>query len=325
MAFDLLAIGDVSIDQFMRLKEAEVSGTPEEENYKICFNFASKVPVEEFHSNIAGNSCNNVISAAKLGVKAGIYTEFGDDGNADQFLKEFKRLDINSDYCIRNKGCNTNVHTIIAYEDERTIFSYHAPQQYKIRDWPKPKWIYYTSLAKGFEEFQQELVSYLKENPDIGVAFNPGTYHLDAGLDSLRNILEVTDVLFVNRVEAEQFVGENDIYTVHEKLQQLGPKLTVITEGARGSSAYDGNDVIKLGIFTDLRPVIDKTGAGDAHSAGFLSALYHGKNLKTALQWGTINSASVIRQVGATHGQITKKEIEEVLKQNPSFEEDKIN
>ena len=324
MAFDLLAIGDVSIDQYMRIDEAFVEGTPENDSYRICVDFASKIPVKEFAAFIAGNSCNNVISCTLLGMQCALYTEFGNDSNSELFISELKKLGINTDYCIHNPGHPTNIHTIIVHEGERTIFSYHEKQTYKIRSWEKPKWIYYTSLSEGFENFQAELIDYIKQNGDIGVAFNPGTFHLKAGIESLKNILEVTDVLFVNRVEAEQFVGKDSLENVHKSLHTLGPKLSVITEGANGSSAYDGDTLVKLGVYTDLRPVVDKTGAGDAHSAGVLAALHHGKDLETALKWGNINSSNVIRQVGSIHGQITKDQMEELLGHNPHFEKDRL-
>lgn len=320
MTLDLLAIGDVSIDQYMEIEDAEINGTPESADYKITFKFGSKIPVKRFSANVAGNASNNTISCTKLGMRCGVYTEFGDDGNADLFIKEFSNHNIDTTYCMKNPGSPTNVHTVLSFKDERTIFSYHHRQTYKIRDWEKPKWIYYTSVAEGFESFQEELVKYLGENPDIGVAYNPGTFHLKVGVEKLKNILSVTDVLFVNLDEAKQFVGDYPLEDLHKNLQKLGPKLTIITKGEKGSSAFDGNNLIKVGTLTDLRPVIDKTGAGDAHSAGVLAALHNNKDLETALKWGTINAASVIRQVGSINGQVSKKEIEELLNHNPSFQ-----
>jgi len=308
----------------MRINNADVLGSPEDNNYKICLTFASKIYVDEFESSLAGNSCNNVIAATKLGLKCQIYTEFGNDGNAELFIKEFKAQGIDTTYCIQNEGTPTNVHAIISYRDERTILSYHEPQTYKVRNWPKPKWIYYTSMVENFDGFQASLVEYLKENPDIGIAFNPGTYHMKAGVDRLKNILHVSHVLFVNREEAHKLVGEDTIENVHQKLHDLGPKLTIVTEGSKGSSAYDGHTLVAVGKYTDLRPVVDNTGAGDAHSSGVLAALHYKKDMETALKWGTINAASVIRQVGATHGQVNKAELEELLKHNPSFEQDEI-
>jgi ribokinase len=127
-------------------------------------------------------------------------------------------------------------------------------------------------------------------------------------------MLEVTDVLFVNREEAEVLTGGkgNTIETLHNKLQCLGPKLTVITEGDKGSSASDGTVVEKMGIEKDTRPIIDKTGAGDAYASGFLAALFHKKSLHEAMRWGTVNSSSVIRVVGATNGTKSKQELEKL-------------
>jgi ribokinase len=94
----------------------------------------------------------------------------------------------------------------------------------------------------------------------------------------------------------------------------LGPKLTVITDSTNGANAFDGNEVIKMGIYTDTRPVVDKTGAGDAFASGFLAALFYKKSLKEALAWGVVNSGACIKEIGSIHGLLNKDEIEKIVK-----------
>ncbi|MCA9308654.1 carbohydrate kinase family protein [candidate division WWE3 bacterium] len=322
MAFDLLVIGDVSIDQYMKVsKNTEIYGDVNLGTAQLMLPYGSKIPVDDFGSNIAGNSCNVAMAVAKTGLKVGVYTEMGDDTAGRKFREEFRESGINVKYCLLSKDEPTNVHTIIVKDGERTILSYHRDREYNVQDWETPKWLYYTSMPPKFQTFQSELIEYIKQNPKIGVAFNPGTYHLKAGLESIRNFLEVTDILFVNKEEAIKLVGNNDIEDLHKNLQNLGPKMTVITEGKTGSSvSVHKEKAVELGVFKDLRPIVDKTGAGDAHSGGFLAAILHGKSLEEALKWGTLNSSSVIRQVGSVNGQLTLADIEETLKHNPKFE-----
>ncbi len=319
MPIDLLAIGDISIDQYMKVEKAVVNGSPDDEEAQICFGFGSKIPISEYNATIAGNACNNVVASTKLGLKCAIYTECGDDPNAKKFAEVFEKIGVDYSSWTQDAKIPTNVHTIIVHKGERTILSYHANRNYKLKNWGKPKWIYYTSLSPNFDEFQKELVSYLKENKDIGVAFNPGSFHMKAGVDRLRNMLQVTDVLFVNEDEAKSLAGNFSKEELHKALQKLGPKLTVVTDGKNGSSAHDGQKMTSLGILDEEIRVEDKTGAGDAHSAGFLAALHHGKSIEEALKWGTLNSAGVITKVGSVHGLLTKVQIEEKLSTNPKF------
>lgn len=314
MKFDLLAIGDSSIDEFMKVDDASVVCDIDHKNCKICFDYADKIPVESFNATLAGNAPNVATAGKLLGLKSSIYTELGDDSNGERFITEFKKLGIDTTFCIKNAGKPTNVHSIIVFKGERTIFSYHEHFEYKIREWEEPLWIYYSSLPENFETFQASLVEYLKKNENILLAFNPGTYHLKAGTEKLKNILELTDVLFVNLEEAQKILSTNseDSEKLHTELQELGPKLTVVTDGENGSSASSGNKVVIAKMYDDGKKLVDKTGAGDAFASAFLSALFFKRNIKDALNWGAINSCSVTRYVGSTSGLKTKKEIEEI-------------
>lgn len=309
MNYDLLVIGDVSIDQYMEIDAPEVSHDPQTGQVRMCFFHGSKIPVSSFHHTLAGNAAHVGIGTQKLGLNTTVYTELGDDEYANQFLKEFEKQGIDTSLCNKNKDTNTNVHAIIVDESERTIFSYHEPREYKL-DFEKldtPKWIYYTSLAKGFDKFQKELVEYLNNNPGVVVAFNPGSIMLESGASALENILKKTHVLFVNKQEAFRIL-EMDVKTklplreLHEKLHEVGPKLTLITDGKNGSSAFDENEFVELGAPKIDGRVVDKTGSGDSYAAAFLAALHYKKDLKEAMEWGNSNAAHIVTRIGAIDG-----------------------
>jgi ribokinase len=228
-------------------------------------------------------------------------------------LSELKSLGVGTNHCIVNKDTPTNVHTVVVYGGDRTIFSYHEKRVYKIQNWDEPKWVYYTSLGYGFEVFQKELVEYLAARPKIGVAFNPGTIQMKAGLEKLKDFIKITDILFLNNEEAKELAGDLPLTGLHKELHLLGAKLSVITDGKNGASASDGENVIKVNSYSDARPVLDKTGAGDAFSSGFLSAIFYGKKLKEALAWGVINSGNSIKEIGAIKGLCTKDQIEKIV------------
>ena len=314
---DLLTIGDADIDLYMKIADNnELSGTDMNGEPRICFYHGTKIPVEHFETAIAGNSLNVGVSCTQLGLKTALYTELGDDSDGQRIISELQERGVDTRYCVKNSGKPTNVHSVIVYGGERTIFSYHERRNYKVMDWETPKWIYYSSMGYGFEEFQCQLMSYFKspKGKDVGVAFNPGTIQLKEGLESFKEFLGYTDVLFLNMEEAQNMLGKYDIKRLHDELHKLGVKLSVITEGKDGASASDGCMLVHVPIYSDERPILDKTGAGDAFAAGFLAAVFYGKNIKEALQWGAINSGSCVKAIGATKGILTKTAIEETVK-----------
>lgn len=305
---DLLTIGDIAIDLYMKISDRDA--LPEESGDgepKICFFHGSKIPVEHFQTAVAGNSFNVAVGCQKLGLKTAIYAEIGDDENGEKVEKELEKLGIETDLCIKTRGDNTNVNSVIIYGDDRTIFSYHAKRNYKIRKWKKPKWIYYTSMGDGFEEFQKELLQYISKNNDMGVAFNPGTIQMKHGLSSFKDFLTIVDILFLNKEEATALVGTADLAELHNKLGDLGPKMTVITDSKNGATCDDGTGMKYQPSYSDERPVVDKTGAGDAFASGFISAVFYGKPAEVALKWGVVNAGSIIKEIGTTKGLRTKK------------------
>ena len=315
MKFDILLVGDTSIDEFMLIHEASVSCDINHKHCQICFDYADKVHVEEFKVSVAGNAPNVAMGCAALGMKPALYTEIGGDANADLAINTMKERGVDTTYCIKNPGTPTNVHPIAVFKGERTIFSYHEKRDYKMRDWEEPKFLYYSSLSVGFEKFHDELHEYVKEHNNIIFAVNPGTMQMKVGIEKLREMIPRIDVLFVNKEEAQGLVGsEDNIDTLHKKLNDMGVKLSVITDSVNGSSTYDGADYAKIGIYETSDEIVDKTGAGDAFAAGFISAMHYGKGAEEAMKWGSINSSGVITKIGAIEGLRTKQEIEKILK-----------
>ncbi|OGC45287.1 hypothetical protein A2V49_01700 [candidate division WWE3 bacterium RBG_19FT_COMBO_34_6] len=315
-SLDLLAIGDVCIDLYLKVEDKDATTDKHSVKPKICFYHGSKIPVKSLKTNIAGNAVNIAVGATKLGMKSAIYTEMGDDEYADRIVRELDTYDIDTSLMHRNKDAQTGLHPVIVYGGDRTIFSHHEIRHYKVSNWPETKWIYYTSISPGFESFQKNLVKYVKDRPQVGVAFNPGTFHMQLGLAGIKNFLEITHVLFVNREEAIVLVGDHPLEMLHHKLRELGPKLTVITLGSEGASGFDGNSFVKIDAYKINKPVIDKTGAGDAFAIGVIAALHYKKSLKEALFWGAIDSSFQIREIGSTLGLVTKNQIEEITSEH---------
>lgn len=321
-SFNLLTIGDVSIDQYMEIEDAKV--VEDNGDNFLQMRYGGKIPVDVYRASIAGNSCNVAITTNKLGLKTSVYTKVGNDPNGDKFSQTFRKVGIDDSLCITGEEAATNVHTIISFKGERTILSHHPKRNYSIdvlEKWVEengfPDWIYYTSMPPNFAQFQRDLVNFIKKNPHkMGVCFNHGSTHTQAGVNSIRDFLEVTDIVFLNLEEAQFVTGldTDEVEELHDKIHSFGPKISVITDSENGSSASDGKSIEKMGIYMHDLSIVDKTGAGDSFAGSFLSAIHYKKSLRDALMWGAINSAMVITKIGAIHGQLNLDEMQEIEK-----------
>ncbi|NBO17315.1 MAG: carbohydrate kinase family protein [Proteobacteria bacterium] len=311
---DILMIGDSTIDEFLKIDEANIECEKDQLNCKICLPFGSKISVSEYSTSIAGNSINTGVGLARLGLKVYLDSEIGNDAFGNNIIQELYKRNVDTTYVKLNANKITNVHQIIFFQDERTILTYHEKYDYELKNWrEKPKMIHYSSQAGNFEAYMDSLIDYLKNNRDIISSFNPGSAQIKLGVDKLKKFFEVCDILFVNEEEARLITTETDINEQHRKLEEMGIKMSVITCGKKGSSVYSNNENYTLGILEADIEIKDKTGAGDSHSAGFLAGIFYGKSMEESLKWGTINSAYCLTEVGAVNGLLKKEEVEQKI------------
>ena len=315
--FDLLSIGDASIDVFMTPLESETVCRIDTKECLIAFSYGDKIPVRNLDFSIGGNAANNSVGTRRLGINSGIILTLGDDNVGNMILERLKSEGVDPTYVIQQPGTSSNYSTIISYSGERTIFVYHAPRSYEFPvSLPAAPWVYLTSMGESFRPFYNHMIEWLKKNPTVKLAYNPGTWQIRDGAET-KEIMATSHVIYVNREEAEKITGfgesggrERDLLIA---LNKMGPKICIITDGGQGAFAYDSinGKFLKVGVL----PVdaYERTGAGDAFGSGSLSAIVHGKPLEEALLWGTVNSASVIGYTGSQKGLLKSEEMPEWL------------
>ncbi len=311
--FDLITLGDCTVDTYAMIDEKNPDVHLSSDKKLLCLDYADKISIFEAGEAVGGNAANVAVGSSRLGLHCGIVTVLGTDLNAEFILQHLKQEKVSTDLVRQEKRNKTRYSLVLNYKGERTILSYHSKRKYALPKIPQTKWIYYTSLGEGFEKIQNQLISYLKKHPEIKLAVNPGSYQMGAGITAFKKILGLTDVLFVNKEEAQKLVGSKlSLPNLFTKLHSFGAEMVIITDGANGSYASDGIIIYQLSVY----PVknTSKTGAGDAYASGFLSALFHNKNIREAMQWGNANSASVIGHIGAQTGLLSKQKLSSFIK-----------
>lgn len=313
---DIIAIGDTVTDAFIKLKDAQVSCDVNKEHCTISMSFGDKVPYESVEVVPAvGNSANAAVSASRLGLKAALVTHLGKDDNGKEALARLSSEKVGTEFVSVEEGKKTNYHYVLWYGDDRTILVKHEEFSYQLPDLGEPKWLYLSSLGENTLNYHMQIAEYLKAHPSVSLAFQPGTFQLKLGADKLKDIYTRTKIFFCNVDEAERVLGINTlgIEELLKRLKALGPEIVVITDGPKGAYAYDGNQVYKQAPYPDPKPPFERTGAGDAFASTTVAALALGKDLQTALSWGAVNSMSVVQQVGAQKGLLSREEIEKYL------------
>jgi ribokinase len=326
MSLDVLAIGDVVTDAFIKLLEDRAHTYENEHGKWLAMPFGQKVPFD--HSEViegVGNAANAAVAFAKLGLTSGLISNVGDDQFGRDIINALHKKQVDSRFVHINPDKVSNYHYVLWYKEERTILIKHEEYDYH---WPRfqsndiPKWIYFSSISKNaLDKYHDRVVDWLQDNPEVKFAFQPGTFQIEAGAGRLKELYSRTEVLLLNREEAVLVSGGDydNVHNLIDSLHKLGPKIVVVTDGPAGAYASDGESHFKMPPYPDPAPPFERTGAGDAFASTFVAALIQGNNIEGALQWAPINSMNVVQHTGAQAGLLTEHEIGELLKKAPEW------
>jgi ribokinase len=313
---DILSIGDCTVDVFLNIEEGDIRCNLKKQDCKICFNYGDKIPVKEvLQITGTGNAANLAIGAKRLGLTSAISAIIGNQGVGDSIIKNFQHEKVITKYIQKDLKSASNYSAIINFAGERTIFSHHENRHYTFPQLAKPpKWIYLTSVGQNYEKLYQQTIDYCKKN-NVMLGFNPGTLQVRDGFQKIKKVIDQSNVILINKEEAEMILGIKNGHTIKQILKSifdLGPDYVVITDGQNGAYSYNGQNFIHIP--ATKTKVIERTGAGDAFSTGYISALILGKTQQEALVWGTMNSDNVIRFVGPQKGLLNLKQIQQKVK-----------
>lgn len=311
MQYDFVAFGDIVIDAFIKLSDAE-----EMVNHgvrELCVRFGEKVPFDSVTEALSvGNAPNAAVAAHKIGIAAGLVVHVGDDANGQRCIDDLKARGMDTSLISRDAGFKTNYHYVLQYGPERTILVKHELYPYKLPAFETPpKWFYLTSLPLETLEYQLEIARYAKDN-GVKIAFQPGTFQIKLGAEALKEVYAATEIFFCNKEEAQTILKtqEQDVKKLMEAIRAMGPKIVVVTDGPNGSNLLDDSGAWHIPMFPDEAPPVSRTGAGDATASTAVAYIIKGLEPKEALMRGLINAASVVQGVGAQTKLLTHDEIE---------------
>jgi ribokinase len=322
---DVLVIGDVLSDAFIKLEDDQAWTSEGENGPILSMPFGMKVPFN--HAEViygVGNSSNAAVSLTRLGFHAGLVANIGSDDGGRDILKAYHDQGIDTRFVHVNHGKKTNFHYVLWYKDDRTILINHEHYDY---EWPRfrqndiPKWVYLTSIGANTLEYHDEIVEFLEAHPQVRLMFQPGTFQISTGAERFAKLYQRTDVVVLNREEAVLVTGGNheDMHDLLNRMHALGPKVVAISDGPHGAYVSDGQSRLKMPLYPDPAPPVERTGAGDAFASTLLAGLLHGMSMEESMKWAPINSMSVVQYVGAQKGLLTTEQIMGYLRQAPEW------
>ncbi len=322
----VFCIGDVVTDAFIKLFDDRAHTYENEQGKWIAMPFGMKVPFDNAEViEGVGNAANAAVSFEKLGIESGLISNVGSDQFGRDIINSLNNKRVDTRFVHINPNKISNYHYVLWYKEERTILIKHEEYDYH---WPRfrsndiPDWVYFSSISKNsLDSYHDKIMDWLDDNPEVKLAFQPGTFQLEAGIDRLSRLYKRTEVVVLNREEAVMITnGDYDnIHDLFDRIHHTGAKIVCITDGPAGAYASDGTKRYKMPPYPDPAPPFERTGAGDSFASTFVASLIKGNTVEGALQWAPINSMSVVQKAGAQAGLLNENELEELLKKSPEW------
>lgn len=294
--FDTISIGSATLDLFFKSKDFELS-TDDAGVQKLSLVYGSKLSVDHFAMQSGGGGTNTAVGFARMGFRASVIAEVGQDMAAESIIQELKKENVDTQLLVQEHAEETGISALlIAADGGRSVVTARgAAQMLTVDDVPfdtlDAHWIHLSSV--GNLELIKKVAQFCKKKR-IRMSWNPGGSELKMIEEGTLHLHEVFPTVFcVNDEEAAQ------IEAAGYDLTTAGG-LVIVTTGNKGGRYYEH------GKWQTFAPadveVVQATGAGDAFITGVASAYLYDRRTEEAIQWGVKNAGSVIQHMGAKTG-----------------------
>jgi ribokinase len=298
----LAVIGSSNVDFIMKMDHLPAVG--------------ETVTDAEFMQTFGGKGANQAVGAARAGGKVLFVNAVGDDPYAVRMVGNFASDGIDVSSIFHETGISSGTALVMIGESGANYLSVSPGANYRLT----PDRI--DALRERIRDAGMILLQYeipadtnarileIADEEEIPVMWNfAPARKIDRALFSYPQILVVNEneaAFLLGRDERELSADE-----MIRQLQALGPRTVVITQGARGVTAGDGEAVYEIPAYSV--EAVDTTAAGDIFCGSLAVALVEGKGLDEALRFASGASALSVTKMGAQPSAPKREEIEAFL------------
>ena len=237
-----------------------------------------------------GNPVNVAVYFVRMGGQASYTGIVGDDVYGRQMVEAIRAKGVDVSH-VRTEPGTTAVTHVELIDGERVMGDYEegVMANFSLReediDFLGSQDIVVTALWGEAHPY----LSRIREKGAL-IAYDAATRPLDPAAQAA---IHSVDYFFFSVEDGDTPENRDRMIELYEQ----GPELVVMTMGAAGSLAYDGEDFTHCGVVSC--DVVDTMGAGDSYIAGFLMGISRGANLYACMQLGALNAAETIAYHGA--------------------------
>lgn len=272
------------------------------------------------HVKDGGKGSHQAIVINRLGGNAAFIGKIGSDEMSEASREWLVEDGVNIQHLLRSDQKvpkaglimvdDNGVNTIVGVKGVRHTLTFEEVKPC-IEDFKSAK-----MFITGFEIPEKVALASAKLAKDLGmfVILNPAP-----APEEPMGVLDYVDVIIPNETEAKSIVGidlhaDFDPLEVCKKIIEMYKVgAVIITMGGNGVFGYDG---VHSWSFPPIPvAVVNTTGAGDAFIGSFAWALFNGKSMPEAMEWGNYYAALSVTQEGTITSFPYLKEVEAFVKE----------
>ncbi len=307
---ELITIGSCTLDCIIQIKDILRFELLDRDTIKkyTAIEYSKKLNIEGVRFVPGGSAANIAANCAMLGINSSYIGILGNDFSAEICLDDMKKRGVDLNNIIKTTTDNTAFSVILRTEwgKDRSILAYKGannllkPSDVKEELFQDIKAFAWTSLTSetGCQAIEKALSLTKDRGGDIFAA--PSMSIIKNNPKWAKILISNSDVVSLNKEEAQEFTGENDTLHMIHKFLDLGIKLISITDGPIGSIISDGNEIINSNVYKGN--VEDTTGAGDAFLSGILISCLNNFSLEKTSKIATAMSFLECKEIGVREG-----------------------
>ncbi|MBO5371668.1 MAG: carbohydrate kinase [Lachnospiraceae bacterium] len=308
--------------------EALIDFIPEESGKSIKEVLGFRPAVGGAPANVCGAFC-------KLGGKAGMITQLGDDPFGDKIIEEFIKYEIDCDHVLRTKEANTSLAFVALKEDGNREFSFYrkpgADMLLKAKSLQK-EWfadtyaLHFCSVSLGdfpMKKAHEKAIDYAKEAGGIisfDINLRLALWESEQALrQAVWEFIPKAHILKISDEELEFVTGKASMEEAKEDLFIGDVELLIYTKGAEGAECYTKNTRAESA--GKRVKAVDTTGAGDGFIGSFLYQMFadgvelgdlrnlSAEQMKSYLDFSNAYCGKSVKKTGAIASYPTLKEM----------------
>lgn len=271
---------------------------------------------------VGGSAANVAIGVRRLGGSSTVIGKIGFDGFGKAVLEDLARENVNvSNVKIEALEGRTGF-TIVIIDAHGRIIMYGfkgvadmlLPEEINPRVIEKADYVHIASIRLDTAVH----VARIARERGVKVSWDPGRVQATYGLERLKPIIELSDIIFPNEKEARLMTGSESYEEAAEKLLAAGARIVVIKLGGRGAYIATKEERFHVPAYLPGK-VVDTTGAGDAFAAGMLVGLEK-YDLRGAARYAAVVAGIKVTRLGS-HEIPTAEEIEQAIFEEHELED----